>query len=487
VHRPTGSGRPEEITIIMPAAIISKTDYLSGLPPEWPEDLLPEIQARVHASGRKIVVLDDDPTGTQTVHGVPVLTTWSIDALRRELQSDFPAFYILTNSRSLSAPAACSLGKEIGHNLRQACEETKAAVEVISRSDSTLRGHFPDEVDALKDGLGISQRPCLLVPFFLEGGRYTINDIHYVADGDQLIPAAQTPYARDAVFGYRHSHLVRWIEEKTDGHTPTDRITSITIEDLRRGGQDPVARKLIAMVPGDYGIVNAASYRDLEVLVAGLLQAEAEGQKFIFRTAASFVRVRAGIAPRDEINRHELTTANQHGGLFVVGSYVPKTTAQLTALMTKTDIAPVEITVSHLLDAARRDDEIDSAIRTLNRHLRKGEDAVLFTSRGLVKAARADDNLFIGQQVSDSLIRIVQGIDCQPRYLVAKGGITSSDVATQGIGVRRAMVMGQILPGVPVWKLGPETRYPDMAYIVFPGNVGDDDALVEIQGKLACQ
>lgn len=469
----------------MPAAVVSKTDHLSGLPPEWPEDLLPEIQARVQASGRKIVVLDDDPTGTQTVHGVPVLTTWSVDALRRVLQSGFVAFYVLTNSRSLPAPAACALGKAIGHNLRRACQETNVAVDVISRSDSTLRGHFPDEVDALKDGLGISQRPCLLVPFFLEGGRYTINDIHYVADGDQLVPAAQTPYARDAVFGYRHSNLRRWVDEKTQDRTLADRITSITLDDLRRGGQEPVARKLIAMAPGDYGIVNAASYRDLEVFVAGLLQAEAAGKKFIFRTAASFVRVRAGIAPRDLIHRQELTAANQHGGLFVVGSYVPKTTAQLTALLTKTDVVPVEITVSHILDAARRDDQIERVIEAVNQHIRKGEDTVLFTSRNLVKSATAGENLAIGQRVSDSLIRIVQALTCQPRYLVTKGGITSSDVATQGLGVRRAMVMGQILPGVPVWKLGQETRYPDMAYIVFPGNVGDDDALVEIQKRLA--
>jgi len=471
----------------MPAAVVSKTDHLAGLPPEWPEDLLAGIQTRVGASGRKIVVLDDDPTGTQTVHGVPVLTTWSVNALRRELQSRFATFYILTNSRSLPAPAASALGKEIGHNLRQACRETGVAVDVISRSDSTLRGHFPDEVNALKDGLGISQRPCLLVPFFLEGGRYTIDHIHYVADGDQLIPAAQTPYARDAVFGYRHSNMGRWIEEKTEGRTPADRITSITLEDLRRGGPDPVAQKLIAMAPGDYGIVNAASYRDLEVLVAGLPHADTAGKKFVFRTAASFVRVRAGIAPRDGIERHELTIANDHGGLFVVGSYVPKTTAQLTALQQKTTIATVEITVANLLDDTRRDSEIERAIQTVNQHLRKGNDTVLYTSRKLVKVDRTEENLSIGQRVSDSLIRIVQALTCQPRYLVAKGGITSSDVATQGLGVHRAMVMGQILPGVPVWKLGHETRYPDMAYIVFPGNVGDDDALATIQKKLARQ
>jgi uncharacterized protein YgbK (DUF1537 family) len=360
-------------------------------------------------------------------------------------------------------------------------------VEVISRSDSTLRGHFPGEVDALKEGLGASALPCLLVPFFLEGGRYTIGDVHYVAEGNRLLPAAETPYAQDAVFGYGQSHLGRWIEEKTRVRAPAGRITSITIDDLRQGGPAPVAEKLMAMAPGAYAIVNAAAYRDLEVLVTGLLQAEDAGKQFVFRTAASFVRVRAGIAPRDLLRSEELTAANVHGGLFVVGSYVPKTTAQLTALLHYQAIAPVEIAVANLLKDAGREKEIHRAVDAINRHIRQGDDTVVFTSRKLVTGTGDQDNLAIGQRVSDSLIRIVQKLACQPRYLVAKGGITSSDVATRGLGVRRAMVMGQILPGVPVWKLGDETRFPGMAYIVFPGNVGDGDALAKIQERLARQ
>jgi uncharacterized protein YgbK (DUF1537 family) len=75
---------------------------------------------------------------------------------------------------------------------------------------------------------------------------------------------------------------------------------------------------------------------------------------------------------------------------------------------------------------------------------------------------------------------VVRALTIRPRYLVAKGGITSSDIATQGLGVRRALVLGQILPGVPVWQLGPETRHPALVYIVFPGNVGGPQALAEI-------
>jgi uncharacterized protein YgbK (DUF1537 family) len=475
----------ESLRIKPMSATLSKSATLTGLPPEWPEDLLADIQARIKASGRKVVVLDDDPTGTQTVHGVPVLTTWSVAALARELEGRARAFYILTNSRSLTAEAANQLGREIGANLARASRQTGTALEVISRSDSTLRGHFPGEVDALKEGLGTPSLPCLLVPFFLEGGRFTIGNIHYVAEGDRLVPAAQTPYARDAVFGYRHSHLSRWIEEKSRHAVAADQIDVITLEDLRQGGPLKVAHKLVDRPPHSYTIANAADYRDLEVLVAGLLAAESTGKAFIFRTAASFVRVRAGIAPRDLLQYEELTVANRHGGLFVVGSYVPKTSTQLAALLRNKDLAAVEIAVDRLLRENDHETEIQRATDAMNRAIGGGVDAVVYTSRQLVTGTGEKDSLAISRRVSDSLIRIVQGLDYQPRYLVAKGGITSSDVATRGLGVARAEVLGQVLPGVPAWQLGKETRYPGMAYIVFPGNVGEDSALADIQQRLA--
>ena len=40
--------------------------------------------------------------------------------------------------------------------------------------------------------------------------------------------------------------------------------------------------------------------------------------------------------------------------------------------------------------------------------------------------------------------------------------------------------MGQIQPGIPVWKLGPESRFPGLPYIIFPGNVGSDDTLKKV-------
>ncbi len=462
---------------------ISKTTLLSSLPPEWPDDLRAAIRGQVEASGRTIVVLDDDPTGTQTVHDVPVLTGWGVDVLTAELAAKPACFYILTNSRALPGPEAGSLGRTIGGNLAGASAQTGRAVVVVSRSDSTLRGHYPAETDALAEGLGQSFDGQLIVPFFLEGGRYTIDNIHWVAEGDTLVPASQTPYAADKAFGYANSDLRAWVEEKTGGRFAAADVAAVTLDDLRVGGAEAVKARLLDVSGGQVCVVNCASYRDMEVFVLGLLAAEAAGKRFLYRTAASFVQVRAGLHPRGLLTARDLELPAHGGGLFVVGSYVPKTTAQLSALLAVPGIVPVEIDVAALLDE-RREETLAGAIRATDAALAADRTVAVFTSRQLVTVDDPTGSLSIGRQVSDGLITIVQGIRNRPRYLVAKGGITSSDTATAGLGVVRATVAGQILPGIPVWRTGAESRHPGLAYIVFPGNVGGDDALVEVERRL---
>ena len=270
---------------------INKHDVFRRLPEEWPVDLRPQIRNQVKASRCKVAVLDDDPTGTQTVHGVPVLTEWSVEALRDELSDESSVFYVLTNSRSLTLAQAQSLNREIGRNLVDAARQTGREFAVVSRSDSTLRGHFPGEVKALADALGQTFDGWIINPFFLEGGRYTIGDIHYVDEGGWLVPAAETEFARDSAFGYRSSNLRRWVEEKTNGHVSPEDVISISIEDIRRVGPEQVTNRLMELTAGGICVVNAASYRDLDVFVVGLLNAEAQGKRFLYRTAASFVQV----------------------------------------------------------------------------------------------------------------------------------------------------------------------------------------------------
>lgn len=459
------------------AATLSLGAAFAALPPVWPEDPLPANRAA--AASRTLVVLDDDPTGTQTVRDVAVVTTWDVDTLRAELAAAPACFYILTNSRSLPAADSRRLHLELAANLRRAAADTRRPVAIASRSDSTLRGHFPQETDALAEVLGPFDA-TLLTPYFEAGGRYTLHDTHYVAEGDRLVPAACTPFARDTAFGYHHSHLPSWVEEKTAGATRAAAVATIALDLIRRGGPAAVGEKLRALPRGAICIVNACAQRDIEVFAAATLAAEAAGSRFLYRTAASLVAARLGLPPRAILATDRLTGRSRRGGLVVVGSHVPKTTVQLQRLLATHNLVNIELAVPDLLDSVRGPAVLDSVITEMNGALNAGRDTVVYTSREPIIASDAAASLDIGRRVSDALVDMVRSLTAAPRYLIAKGGITSSDTATRGLGVRRALVLGQALPGVPVWQLGPESRFPGLNYIVFPGNVGPDTALADL-------
>jgi len=464
---------------------LSKSTLFASLPPPWPHDPLPAIREALATSRQKVVVLDDDPTGTQTVHDTPVLTEWLVEALARELISPHPVFYLLTNSRSLPPGDAAALNREIARHLTKASQQTGRSFVMVSRSDSTLRGHYSVEMDALARALDLELGTCLLIPFFEAGGRFTVEDVHYVAQDDVLVPAGETAFARDATFGYRASNLRAWVEEKTGGRILARQVASISIEDIRCGGPDRVCERLMELTGVPVCVVNAAAHRDLEVFVRGLLAAEKRGRRFLYRSAASFVAARAGIAPRPLLNTRELSLPASGPGLIIAGSHVPQSTEHLIRLLRAADeLASVEIKVPELQKKPTRVKELKRVRRAVDEALQAGRKTLVYTSRRLIAGADAAESLAISRHVSDALVGVAQSISVRPRYIIAKGGITSSDIATRGLGAKRAMVRGQLLPGVPVWELGPETRFPGLIYVVFPGNVGGPDALVEAVHKL---
>jgi len=459
---------------------IQLQEILSSLPPIWPENLLQAIQHEITQNPASVVVLDDDPTGTQTVHDIPVLTKWNLQAIINEFERRTPLFYLLTNSRSLPTKSAVDLALEVGANILKASRKTGRPFEIISRSDSTLRGHYPAEVDALAEILGMEQAVCVIIPFFQEGGRYTISDIHYVRDGRQLIPAADTAFAKDVVFGYNNSNLKQWVEEKTRGRISGTSIQALSLEDIRQEGPDYIVDKMTECKPRSVCVVNATDYRDLEVATLGLLRAQQKGHRFLYRTAASFVRVRAGLTARPLLNVDEIKSTDGTGGLIVVGSHVPKSSQQLDHLLQHGNVQSIEVSVDKILSTDDINREISLSVEFVNHCLSQGQDVVVYTSRKLKTGRDHENSLSISSRVSQGLVKIIRLMNVRPRYILAKGGITSSDIATQALGIERAKVLGQILPGVPVWQSGSESRFPGMPYVVFPGNVGSIDALSEV-------
>ncbi|XP_059290437.1 uncharacterized protein LOC132043978 isoform X1 [Lycium ferocissimum] len=485
--------------------VLNKESVLQSLPPEWRADPINEIRTLTENSLKTLIVLDDDPTGTQTVHNIEVLTEWSIKSLVEEFKKRPKCFFILTNSRALTSeklPAklpisliarplteashqASALIADICRNIDSAAKSVeKADYTVVLRGDSTLRGHFPEEADAAVSVLG-EMDAWIICPFFLQGGRYTIGDTHYVADSDRLVPAGETEFAKDAAFGYKSSNLREWVEEKTKGHRPASSVSSISIQLVRKGGPDAVCEHLCNLQKGSTCIVNAASERDMAVFAAGMIQAELKGKHFLCRTAASFVSARVGIIQKSPILPNDIgINRERNGGLIVVGSYVPKTTKQVEELKLQYGhvLKTIEISVNKVAmeSSEKREEEINRAAEMADVYLRNNKDTLIMTSRELITGKTPSESLEINFKVSSALVEIVRRITTRPRYILAKGGITSSDLATKALEAKRAKIVGQALAGIPLWQLGPESRHPEVPYIVFPGNVGDSKALAEV-------
>jgi uncharacterized protein YgbK (DUF1537 family) len=448
-----------------------------------PADLTSVIAAE--SRGRPLIVLDDDPTGTQTVRGARVLTSWSTDRLAAALRDNGPVTFLLTNSRSLPGSAAASLARTIGRTIRDASARASRPVSVVSRSDSTLRGHFPIEVDALAGGLGVPEARCVLAPFFGDGGRITMNSVHYLRRDGVDVPVANTEFAHDPVFGYRSSDLRDWVRERTSPRSPA--VQSVDLATNRSRGPDAVVSALQRLPARGVLIVDAVEERDIEVVALGVLRAEAAGVPVLVRSAASYVRARAGQAQSGLLDDEALHQGRP--GLVVVGSYVPTSSTQLARLLADPPVplVPIEVRVDELLalppEAAKWTGGQELAMRA-NTALGAGHTPVVHTSRQVIRDGRPKADLALAKRVSAALVQVVKWIERQPAWVLVKGGITSSDIATEALGMQEALVVGQLLPGVAVWHTGADTRWPGRSYVVFPGNVGTDGSLREAVVRL---
>ena len=432
----------------------------------------------------KIVVLDDDPTGVQTVHDVSVYTDWSMESIAAGFREDNKVFYILTNSRGMTQEETETIHKEIGEAVVRVSKEQKKPFLLISRSDSTLRGHYPLETETLRACLekgGIHADGEIITPYFKDGGRFTIGNIHYVKQGDELVPAAETEFARDKTFGYTHSSLPEYIEEKTKGRYPAESVTCISLEDLRGLRLDQIEEQLMRAENFEKICVNAADDVDLTVFSIALYRAVRNGKYFIFRSAAGLVKVMGGISDRPLLTRTEMIRKESgKRRLVVVVSHTEKTTEQLSELLKLKTAVPIAFDSDKVLEGEEAfAAEIRRCVKEEEQAILAGKTAVCYTRRKLLsfQGDTKEEALLRSLKISEGVQGLVSGLSVPPAFLIAKGGITSSDIGKKALKVRRAEVMGQILPGIPVWKTGPESRFPEIPYVIFPGNVGSETDL----------
>jgi uncharacterized protein YgbK (DUF1537 family) len=475
----------------LPAAtnVPSAADVLAAAPPVRVETGARErIRASHTRTGRRIAVLDDDPTGSQTVHDVDVVTVFEDAAYAAGLAEAGSTCFILTNTRSLPESAAVELNAGVAGGLFRLGERLGVPIDVVSRSDSTLRGHVVAEVRAIDAArravTGAGHDGVLLIPSYFEAGRFTAGDIHWANVRGEPVPVGASEFARDATFGYASSDLRQFIAEKSQGAITVDQVHTITLEDIRRGGPQRVAEILGEVTGGGFVVVNATDYADLEIVVLGLLDAEERGRSFVFRTGPSFVRALAGLEPQEPLTAQQIWPDGKPGGhgLVVVGSHVGLTSRQVLAAQQRGSMAEAELHVPTLSDPDRR----DAHVAEVSRHVVEAlatSDVLLFTSRTLMRGGDADDSLAISRNISTAVTEVVRdALATHPSWVVAKGGITSHDVAVRGLGIRRAEVLGQLLPGM-VSVFRPVEAAPEaigVPYVVFAGNVGDENTLADV-------
>lgn len=489
------------------------------------------------SSKPKIIVLDDDPTGSQTVHSCLLLTRWDVDTLRLGLKDDSPIFFVLTNTRALTPEAAAQVTREVCHNLKIAIEAEKIQdFLVVSRSDSTLRGHYPVETDVIAEELGPFDAH-FLVPAFFEGGRITIDSVHYLIVNGVPTPVHQTEFAKDSVFAYHHSYLPMYVEEKTKGRIPAHNVERFLLKDIPNGSVE----RLMQLTENKCCVVDGETQADLNKFAADILTAASQGKRFLFRSAASILTALAALPPQP-IAAEDMAEYVREGkpGAVIVGSHVKKTTEQLEKLLQESGIVGIEVDVSHLLDDApplpplnkggksdsplgkggesdsplNKDGESDSPLgkggdsvsplgkggqrgvqrttlleKTLqsvhNAH-NEGKTPVVYTSRQELTFPDTETRLKFGVEVSTLLMDIVRGLPADIGFLISKGGITSNDVLSTGLALTSARLLGQILAGCSMVRT-PENhpQFPNLPVVLFPGNVGDADALATVYRRLS--
>jgi uncharacterized protein YgbK (DUF1537 family) len=448
-----------------------------------------QLAAIASQAGSFLIVIDDDPTGSQSVADVPVLTSWSQPDLAWAMAQNRPVIFVLTNSRSVDSATAEQRNEEVVTNATAVAQASGYRLTFLSRSDSILRGHFPQETDAIARASARVGAPAIdgivLVPAFPSAGRVTVGGVHYLRSAGELIPVAQTQFAKDPSFSFSHSRLSEYVEEKTEGRI---RSTDVLLIDLAliRSTPEAIADHLDSVTNGRVIVADCITDDDLRALCLGLAVAEARGKVFLYRTGPAFIGARIGQPQPEPLDVSGVLVgaeAREPGGLVVVGSHVDLTNRQLASLrLARPDMLDIELAVE------RRDEPgyLSGIVDTIVHELHTG-DVIVRTSRALETGSDAAESLRIARAVSTAVSGIVHAVATavRPRFVIAKGGITSNDVASEGLDIRRGTIRGPLLPGlVSLWQPA-EGLAADIPYVVFPGNVGDDDALLAVVTKLS--
>ncbi len=404
----------------------------------------------------RVVVFDDDPTGTQSATGVDVLFDTRREAVVSAVRGA-RSVYVQTNSRALESSAAVALVTELRDAVRAAAESVGEPAMIVLRGDSTLRGHVFAELDAVADPDAV----VVFAPAFPAGGRVTVGGVHWVELAGERIPAARSEYARDPVFPFRSSELVEYVAEKSERTA-----ISVPLAEVRAGG---VGAALHAAAPGSVVIPDIETDDDVRHVAHAIRAALDAGVEVAVRCAAPLAAELAGVA--SERLLAEPVDPSAPATLVVCGSHTAGATAQVERLAAE-GVAVVILSTDELF--ADPDRAVAAAVCDALPALSEEGIVALATER---HRSEAHGTVEDGARVMSALMGAVRQLVPHVGLVVSKGGITASDVASVAIGASSARVEGQILPGVSVLRLAARDGR-ELRQVVVPGNVGGPDVLV---------
>jgi uncharacterized protein YgbK (DUF1537 family) len=411
------------------------------------------------AAQPRVIVLDDDPTGSQCAADVDVLLAPTEFGVPEFIASSESSVFALTNTRAVGPRQAT----DVVTRIRLLSSSASADVCLVLRGDSTLRGHLIAEMRAL----GLDGGVGLFVPAFPAAGRVTVDGAHYLRVDGRLVNIADTEFARDPVFGFRGRSLAERLNEVDPGR-PT---RTLALRDLRADGARAIERALLALPTGGVLVPDAETDADLECIAAGFLAARATGRHVVLRCGAPLAALVAGRPGR---TLHGDSESAARRLLVVCGSHTEASTRQLQALVALTG-SSIEVQTEPLMGrGAPR--EITRVVAVARQSLADDGVAVIATSRN----RRATHNtLEHGATVMDGLVEVVRRLEGSMDAVISKGGITSAEVVRRGLGAAVARVRGQIRTGVSLWEVNTKDGQP-IPVAVVPGNVGSAETLVEI-------
>jgi len=441
---------------------------------------------------QKIIVFDDDPTGSQTVYGCPLLLNWDEQSLKKAFQQQSELIFILANTRSLSPALADKRIREICSSLKKFFLREGCSIDdyfYISRGDSTLRGHGVLEPLTLSRELGPFDA-IFHIPAFFEGGRITENGIHYLNG----VPVHMTDFGRDKLFGFSTSDMAKWIEEKSFQNILAKNVLHLSLKhlDIALQNEDGFESLLIFLSQLENNIcvvVDAKFPHHLDIL-AKAIKILSKEKRFLFRTAASFINSLSGLCPNPKSTSDLVSLKSKNDdfeykpGLIIVGSHVQLATEQLEVVFQEDYCESIEIPVLDLADMFALNEshqlilELEEILLLkIESILDRNKIPVLYTSREEVQFSSDSERMTFGLLLAEFMAILVGKLTFKLGYIISKGGITTQLLLQKGLNLNQVHLKGQILPGLSIVQCDSDQN--KLPIVTFPGNLGNKKTLLK--------